>query len=144
MGATPWSRFPIPNSGRGKWTFRCTTRGGSVRVIRTSWGCRFSWNGAEVRLLDRIFRRSGSTADAKRPVSATDGQAIREVFNRAASDDEHYPTTIEPRSFHVKLVLGHLGDLAGKRVADVGCGKGRFARILAEKFPSASIYALDL
>jgi len=37
-----------------------------------------------------------------------------------------------------------LGDLNGKRVADVGCGKGRFARIVKEKNPSASVVALDL
>jgi ubiquinone/menaquinone biosynthesis C-methylase UbiE len=69
---------------------------------------------------------------------------IREYFNRAASDEEHYPSTIDPRIFHVKLVLAELGDLAGKRVADVGCGKGRFARIVAEQNPKASVIALDL
>lgn len=69
---------------------------------------------------------------------------IREHFNRAAADNEHYPATIDPRIFHVKLVLEHLGDLRGKRVADVGCGKGRFARIVAERNPEASVIALDL
>ena len=69
---------------------------------------------------------------------------IREFFNRAAADEEHYPATIDPRIFHVKLVLSHLGDLAGKRVADVGCGKGRFARIVAQQNPGALVYALDL
>ena len=47
-------------------------------------------------------------------------------------DEEHYPSTIDPRILHVKLVLEHLGDLAGKRVADVGCGKGRFARLIQD------------
>jgi ubiquinone/menaquinone biosynthesis C-methylase UbiE len=69
---------------------------------------------------------------------------IRAYFNDAAHDEEHYPSTIDPRIFHVKLVLDHLGDLAGKRVADVGCGKGRFARIIAERQPSATIVAIDL
>jgi ubiquinone/menaquinone biosynthesis C-methylase UbiE len=41
-------------------------------------------------------------------------------------------------------VLEHLGDLTGKRVADVGCGKGRFARIVQERHPGASVVALDL
>jgi malonyl-CoA O-methyltransferase len=54
---------------------------------------------------------------------------IRAYFNHAAADEEHYPSTIDPRIYHVKLVLDHLGDVSGKRVADVGCGKGRFARI---------------
>src|ERR1700722_5340011 len=79
---------------------------------------------------------------------APDSHEIRGYFNRAAADEEHYPSTIDPRIFHVKLVLEHLGgtqgDLAGKRVADVGCGKGRFARIVAERNPAASVIALDL
>jgi ubiquinone/menaquinone biosynthesis C-methylase UbiE len=87
-----------------------------------------------VRWLDRIIRR---------PVSASAGE-IRAFFNRAAQDEEHYPATIDPRILHVKLVLTHLGDLAGKRVADIGCGKGRFARIVKERNPAASVYALDL
>ncbi len=69
---------------------------------------------------------------------------IREFFNRAAADEDHYPSTIDPRIFHVKLVLEHLGDLAHKRVADVGCGKGRFARIVREAHPSATVIAIDL
>jgi len=73
-----------------------------------------------------------------------DPAAIREFFNQAAADEEHYPSTIDPRIFHVQLVLGHLGDLAGKRVADVGCGKGRFARIVRERHPQASVVALDV
>lgn len=75
---------------------------------------------------------------------AVDTGTIREYFNQAASDDEHYPSTIDPRIFHVKLVLEHLGDLEGKRVADVGSGKGRFARIVKERSPGANVIALDL
>lgn len=71
-------------------------------------------------------------------------EEIRAYFNRSAADEEHYPSTIDPRIFHVKLVLDHLGDLSGKRVADVGCGKGRFARIVKERYPSASVVALDI
>jgi ubiquinone/menaquinone biosynthesis C-methylase UbiE len=71
---------------------------------------------------------------------APDMREIREYFNRAAADEEHYPSTIDPRIFHVKLVLEHLGDAA--RVADVGCGKGRFARIVRER--GASVIAIDL
>jgi SAM-dependent methyltransferase len=90
-----------------------------------------------VRLWDRFLRRGT-------PVKEASAKDIREYFNRAAADEEHYPETIDPRIFHVKLVLEQLGDLGGKRVADVGCGKGRFARIVAEQNPTARVYAIDL
>ena len=69
---------------------------------------------------------------------------IREFFNRAATDEEHYPSTIDPRIFHVKLILDHLGDVRAGRVADIGSGKGRFARLVKERWPSASVVAVDL
>jgi len=88
-------------------------------------------------LLDRLWPR-------RPPVRTADPATIRAFFNEAAADEEHYPSTIDPRILHVKVVLEHLGDLNGKRVADVGCGKGRFARIVKERNPSASVVALDL
>jgi ubiquinone/menaquinone biosynthesis C-methylase UbiE len=87
-----------------------------------------------VSWLDRILHR--------RP-SATISE-IRSFFNQSSQDEERYPSTIDPRIAHVKLVLDHLGPLDGKRVADIGCGKGRFARILRERYPSASVHGLDL
>lgn len=78
------------------------------------------------------------------PAAAASTAEIRAFFNDAARDDEHYPATIDARILHVKIVLDHLGDVAGKRVADVGCGKGRFARIIRERAPSAAIVAIDL
>lgn len=69
---------------------------------------------------------------------------IREHFEQAAADAENFPATIDPRIYHVQLILEHFGDLNGKRVLDVGCGKGRFARILADRNPTASIVAFDL
>ena len=88
-------------------------------------------------LLDRLWPR-------RPPVRTADPATIRAFFNEAAADEEHYPSTIDPRILHVKVVLEHLGDLNGKRVADVGCGKGRFARIVKERNPGASVVALDL
>ena len=52
---------------------------------------------------------------------------------KAATDEEHFPSTIDPRIYHVKVIREHLGTLAGKRVLDIGCGKGRFLRALARR-----------
>jgi len=75
------------------------------------------------------------------------GVPLREIvqhFNDAAADEENFPSTIDPRIYHVQLILEYFGDLNGKRVLDVGCGKGRFARVLAERYPQASIMGFDL
>lgn len=69
-------------------------------------------------------------------------ERIRGSFNEAAGDEEHFPSSIDPRIYHVKLVLEHIGDAA--RVLDAGCGKGRFARIVAERKPQTTVYAMDL
>lgn len=69
---------------------------------------------------------------------------IQQSFNESSRDEEHFPSTIDPRIYHVKLIRDHLGDLGGKRVLDVGCGKGRFARIFHEQEPGAEIWGLDI
>ncbi len=71
-------------------------------------------------------------------------EEIRRSFDEASRDDEHFPATIDPRIYHVQLILEFFGDLAGKRVLDVGCGKGRFAKVLFEKYPRAEIWGLDI
>jgi len=73
--------------------------------------------------------------------------ALREIvqhFNEAAADEENFPSTIDPRIYHVQLILEYFGDLNGKRVLDIGCGKGRFARVLSERYPRASMIGFDL
>jgi 2-polyprenyl-3-methyl-5-hydroxy-6-metoxy-1,4-benzoquinol methylase len=84
------------------------------------------------------FRKSkvSLTADPRR--------RIRSSFEEASRDEEHFPSTIDPRIYHVQLILRFFGDLAGKRELDAGCGKGRFARVLGERHPSAEIWGLDL
>ena len=69
---------------------------------------------------------------------------IQSSFDQAAGDEEHFPSTIDPRIYHVKLIREHLGALAGKRVLDVGCGKGRFARVFHEQEPEAELWGLDI
>ncbi len=80
----------------------------------------------------------------RKPGAVRSAAEIRAFFNEAAQDEQHFPSTIDPRIYHVKLVLEHLGDLNGKRVADLGCGKGRFARIVKEANPQAQVIAMDL
>ncbi len=69
---------------------------------------------------------------------------IQASFDEASRDDQHFPATIDPRIYHVKLIREHLGDLRGKRVLDVGCGKGRFARVFHEQEPEAELWGLDI
>ena len=87
----------------------------------------------------RLFSRSAParlTPDLRARIQAS--------FDRAARDEEHFPSTIDPRIYHVKLIAEHLGPLNGKRILDAGCGKGRFARVLREREPAAAIWGLDL
>ncbi len=69
---------------------------------------------------------------------------IQASFDEASRDEENFPSTIDPRIYHVKLIREHLGDLRGKRVLDVGCGKGRFARVFHEQEPEAELWGLDI
>ena len=83
----------------------------------------------------------------KRPSVQSSAASLAEIvrhFNAAAADEENFPSTIDPRIYHVQLILEYLGDLNGKRVLDAGCGKGRFARVLAERYAEASIVGFDL
>jgi ubiquinone/menaquinone biosynthesis C-methylase UbiE len=71
-------------------------------------------------------------------------EQIRRSFDEASRDEEHFPSTIDPRIQHVQLLLKFFGPLADKKVLDVGCGKGRFARVLRDQNPGAGIWGLDL
>lgn len=88
------------------------------------------------RLLEWKTRRLSLSADLRRQIRAS--------FNEASRDEEHFPSTIDPRIYHLQLIREHCGGFAGKRVLDLGCGKGRFARTLSEGQPDAEFWALDL
>ncbi len=88
--------------------------------------------------LARFFRRS------KPPLDADLLRRIRASFEEAASDEEQFPSTVDPRIYHVQLIVERFGDLQVKRVLDVGCGKGRFARVLKDRNPGAILVAFDL
>lgn len=79
----------------------------------------------------------------KRPAKTPLAEIARH-FNEAAGDEKHFPSTIDPRIYHVQLILDYFGDINGRRVLDVGCGKGRFARVLQERNPGAKLVAFDL
>ncbi|MCX6589840.1 MAG: methyltransferase domain-containing protein [Acidobacteria bacterium] len=81
----------------------------------------------------------------KRPELTADlRERIRRSFEEAAADEEHFPSTIDPRILHVRVLLETFGDLNGKRVLDAGCGKGRFARALLAEHPGAKLCGMDL
>lgn len=67
---------------------------------------------------------------------------IRQSFEKDAHDEEHFPSTIDPRIYHVKLVVAHLGSI--NAALDLGAGKGRFARVVKEHNPEAKVVCFDL
>lgn len=88
----------------------------------------------------KLFRKwFGRPSPQLTPDLATE---IRRSFEQASADEEHFPSTIDPRIYHVKFVLETLGEV--DRVLDAGCGKGRFARIVKERHPAATVVAMDL
>jgi ubiquinone/menaquinone biosynthesis C-methylase UbiE len=89
-----------------------------------------------VRFLSRLF------SGRKRPAPST--SEIARFFNDAARDEEHFPSAIDPRILHVKLLLQHMAISCDGFIADIGCGKGRFAKIVAENHPDARVVAVDL
>jgi len=93
----------------------------------------------------RIFgRREERAENAAARLTPELRARIQSSFDDASADEEHFPSTIDRRIYHVKLIREHMGPLAGRRVLDVGCGKGRFARVLLEEQPGAEIWGLDI
>ena len=86
------------------------------------------------------FRKWSGWLRPKPPAPST--LEIARFFDREALDEENFPSTIDPRIYHVKLLLDHLSEAT--RVADLGCGKGRFARLVQQARPGRLVVALDL
>ena len=91
----------------------------------------------------RLFSKGGGRQGLPR-LTPELRERIRASFDDASRDEEHFPSTIDPRIYHVQLIRRHLGDLRGRRVLDVGCGKGRFARAFKQQEPEAEIWGLDI
>jgi malonyl-CoA O-methyltransferase len=66
---------------------------------------------------------------------------VKSAFNEKV---DSFPDSINKRDGRVQEILSFLGDLNGKKVMDIGCGKGRFLRILKEEFPGAELYGIDI
>jgi malonyl-CoA O-methyltransferase len=69
---------------------------------------------------------------------------IRQSFDEASRDEEHFPSTIDPRILHVQVLLRFFAPIGDKRLLDVGCGKGRYARVLREQNPAVRLTGLDI
>ena len=93
-----------------------------------------------MKWLERLRARSRK----QEPLTPELRKEIRRSFDENSRDEEHFPSTIDPRILHVKVLLKFSGDLTDKRVLDVGCGKGRFTRVLLERNPGAIVYGLDI
>ncbi len=88
--------------------------------------------------LKRNDRKPGSTlSDELR-------REIRQSFDEASRDEEHFPSTIDPRILHVQVLLRFFAPVASNRLLDAGCGKGRYARVLLEHNPDARVTGLDI
>lgn len=81
---------------------------------------------------------------AKPELTADLQERIRRSFEESAADEEHFPSTIDPRILHVRVLLETFGDLTNKRILDAGCGKGRFARAIRADQGQAVIHCMDI
>lgn len=89
-------------------------------------------------LLDRLLGKRMP------PPASADLATVRAYFNEAASSEEHYPSSIDPRILFVRRLLEHLGDLGSGAAVDIGSGKGRFARLVKDRNPQATVVAVDI
>ncbi|MBN1639409.1 MAG: methyltransferase domain-containing protein, partial [Ignavibacteriales bacterium] len=66
---------------------------------------------------------------------------IKTSFNQEVNI---FPESIDENDGRVQEILTFFGNLNGKKIIDVGCGKGRFFRILKNKFSKSDLYGLDV
>mgnify|MGYP001182247184 CR=1 FL=1 len=99
-------------------------------------------------LIRRLRRRGALPQNAPHkaapPLTPALERRIRDSFDEAAADEEHFPATVDPRLEHVRLLVREFTPLGAPRIADIGCGKGRFARVLAGEIPGARLVCSDV
>ena len=66
---------------------------------------------------------------------------IKITFNQEVSI---FSESIDENDGRVQEMLNFFGNLNGKKIIDIGCGKGRFLRILKSKFSKSDLYGLDI
>lgn len=66
---------------------------------------------------------------------------IKNSFNE---DVTRFPDKIDENDGRIKEVISFLGNVNDQKVIDVGCGKGRFLKVLQDKYPQGQYYGLDI
>ena len=69
---------------------------------------------------------------------------IKADFNVESSSTEVYPQIVKDDDGRVQAIKSFLGDLNNKKVIDIGCGKGRFIKVLQTNFPKGEYYGIDI
>jgi 2-polyprenyl-6-hydroxyphenyl methylase/3-demethylubiquinone-9 3-methyltransferase len=65
-----------------------------------------------------------------------------EVTRRFDALSHRFKATLGADDYRLQAILGVLGEVRGKQILDLGCGKGRFARLL--RCRGASVVGLDI
>jgi malonyl-CoA O-methyltransferase len=95
--------------------------------------------------LPRFLSRGAASPGAVPPALNDElRRQIRLSFDEASADEEHFPSTIDPRIRHVQVLLEYFSLSGNERILDVGCGKGRYGRVLLTQHPALRITGLDI
>lgn len=63
------------------------------------------------------------------------------ITRRFDESAQIFPDKIDSSDFRIKAILDFFGPVNGKKILDIGCGKGRFARILQDN--GAAVTGID-
>lgn len=66
---------------------------------------------------------------------------IKSSFNQSIED---FSETIDLKDGRIEEIVSFFQDLNGKKIIDIGCGKGRFIKALKSLFPKAKFYGIDI
>lgn len=94
--------------------------------------------------LRRHFPRRKSRNSPRAGLDPNLALEIRQSFEVAAGNEAHFPSTIDERIQHVRLIVEHMAPASGGAILDLGSGKGRFAAVLKREYPGSQVIALDL